>query len=166
LGRGALNRRAAAIGVAALALAANIVFQHFLMKSGVPARMLIPGLADFRPAWNRGISFSLFVQDTALGWHLLVALLLVISAVVAVAMWRTTSGLAAMGFALILGGALGNVLDRIRYDGAVFDFLALHLGQMPLFVCNLPDIFISVGAVLVVLDSLLEKPRDASDFAR
>ena len=160
-----MNRRLAAIGVAALALAANIVFQRFLMNIGAEGRVLIPGLADFRPAWNRGISFSLFVQDTATGWHLLVALLAVISIVVAVAMWRTTSGLAAMGFALILGGALGNLRDRVLHDGAVFDFLALHLGGLPLFVCNLPDIFISAGAVLLFLDMLLEKSDGAKDFA-
>ena len=159
-----MNRRAVAIGVAAAAWAGNIIFQHFVV-SGIPSGVLVPGFADFRPAWNRGVSFSLFVQDTALGWHLLVALLLLISAVVAVAMWRTSRGLAAIGFALILGGALGNVLDRIRYDGAVFDFLALHLGAVPLFVCNLADIFISAGAVLVVLDSLLEKPNRARDYA-
>lgn len=152
-----MNRRTAAIGVAALALAANIVFQRFLTTLGPENRVLIPGLANFQPAWNRGISFSLFVQDSRMGWHLLVALLAVISAVVAVAMWRTTSSLAAMGFALILGGALGNLRDRVLYDGAVFDFLALHLGGLPLFVCNLPDIFISAGAVLLFLDMLLEK---------
>ena len=160
-----MNRRTAAAGVAALALAANIVFQRFLMNGGAEGRVLIPGLADFRPAWNRGVSFSLFVQDSALGWHLLVALLAVISAVVAVLMLRASSRLAAMGYALILGGALGNLRDRVLYDGAVFDFLAVHLGRMPLFVCNLPDIFISAGAVLVLLDSLLERPRSARDFS-
>ena len=153
-----MNRRAAASGVAALALAANIVFQRFLMTVGPENRVIIPGLADFQPAWNRGISFSLFVQNSATGWHLLVALLAVISIVVAVAMWRATSRLAAMGFALILGGALGNLRDRVLNDGAVFDFLALHLGGLPLFVCNLPDIFITAGAVLLFLDMLLEKP--------
>jgi signal peptidase II len=160
-----LNRRAAAAGVAVLTLAASIVFQHFLMNSGAGGRVLIPGLADFRPAWNRGVSFSLFVQDNATGRHLLIAVLAVISAVVAVLMWRASSRLAAMGFALVLGGALGNLRDRLVYDGAVFDFLSLHFGAMPLFVCNLPDIFISAGAVLLLLDTFLEKPRAASDFA-
>jgi signal peptidase II len=160
-----LNRRAIAAAVAALALAANIAFQRFLVNSSLEGRVLIPGLADFRPAWNRGVSFSLFVQDSALGWHLLVALLALISAGVAVLMWRAPSRLAAMGFALILGGALGNLRDRLLYDGAVFDFLALHLAAMPLFVCNLPDIFISVGVALVLVDSFLEKPKGAPDFA-
>ncbi len=160
-----MNRRAAAAGVAALALVANIVFQRLLMNVGVEGRVLIPGLADFRPAWNRGVSFSLFVQDSATGWHLLVGLLAVISAAVAVLMWRASSRLAAMGFALILGGALGNLRDRVLYDGAVFDFLALHLGRVPLFVCNLPDIFVSAGAALVVLDSLLENRDGATNVA-
>jgi len=160
-----LSRRAAASAVAALALAASIVFQRFLMTIGAESRVLIPGLADFQPAWNRGVSFSLFVQDSATGWHLLVAVLVVISAAVAVLMWRAPNRLAAMGFALILGGALGNLRDRVLYDGAVFDFLALHLGPMPLFVCNLPDIFISAGAVLLLVDSFLEKPKAAPDFA-
>ncbi|HEY8255882.1 MAG TPA: signal peptidase II [Rhizomicrobium sp.] len=153
-----MNRHAAATAVAALALAANIVLQRFLMNIGAEGRVLIPGLADFQPAWNRGISFSLFVQDSRTGWHLLVALLAVISTAVAVLMWRATNRLAAMGFALILGGALGNLCDRVLHDGAVFDFLSLHLGGLPLFVCNLPDIFISAGAVLLFLDMLLEKP--------
>ena len=160
-----MNRRAAASAVAALCLALNIVFPRFLMTVGPESRVLIPGLADFQPAWNRGVSFSLFVQDNATGWHLLVAVLVVISAVVAVLMWRAPNRLAAMGFALILGGALGNLRDRVLYDGAVFDFLALHLGSMPLFVCNLPDIFISAGAVLLLLDSVLERPKAAPDFA-
>jgi signal peptidase II len=160
-----LSRRAAAIAVAVAALAANILFQRFAMPIGVESRVLIPGLADFSPAWNRGVSFSLFVQDSAMGWHLLVALLLVISVVVAVAMWRATSTLASIGFALILGGALGNLLDRIRYSGAVFDFLSLHLGRVPLFVCNLADIFISAGAVFVALDAFLGRPEGAKDFA-
>jgi signal peptidase II len=158
-----LNRRAAAAGVAALALAANIAFQRLLMN--VEGRVLIPGLAEFRPAWNRGVSFSLFVQDSAMGRTLLIAVLAVISAVVAVLMWRATNRLAAMGFALVLGGALGNLLDRLMYGGAVFDFLALYIGTLPLFVCNLADIFITAGAALLMLETLLEKPEGATDVA-
>lgn len=160
-----MSRRAAAIIVPALALASNVVLQHLLMNSGAGPRVLIPGLAEFAPAWNRGISFGLLAQDTALGRYLLMASLLAISAVVAVLMWRAPGRLAAIGFALILGGALGNLLDRALYDFAVFDFLALHLGSVPLFVCNLPDIFISAGVVLLVLDSLLERPGAARDLA-
>jgi signal peptidase II len=153
--------RAFATGLALLSLAANIIFQHVLMRVGTARVVLIPGLADFRPAWNNGVSFSLLAQNSMTGRYLLIALLAAITAGVLVVMWRATSRVSAAGLGLIAGGAMGNLLDRIRYEGAVFDFLALHLGRMPLFVCNLPDIFISAGVVLLVLDSLVNRPADA-----
>ena len=153
-----MRLRALAVSLALLSLAANIVFQHLMMDAGVGRTVLIPGLADFRPAWNNGVSFSLLAQDTRTGRYLLIALLSVVTAGVLVVMWRAISRLSSAGLGLIAGGAMGNLLDRIRYDGAVFDFLALHLGRMPLFVCNLPDIFISAGVVLLVLESLLKTP--------
>ena len=159
-----MRLRALAINLALLSLAANIVFQHVLMNAGVERAVLIAGLADFRPAWNNGVSFSLLAQDGATGRYLLMALLGVVTAGVFVVMWRATSRLSAAGLGLIAGGAMGNLLDRIRYDGAVFDFLALHLGRMPLFVCNLPDIFISAGVVLLLAESLFAK-QSATDFA-
>lgn len=150
-----MRLRPLAVSLALLSLAANIVFQHVLMKAGMERAVLIPGLADFRPAWNNGVSFSLLAQAGSTGRYLLMALLGVITVGVLVVMWRATSHLSAAGLGLIAGGAMGNLLDRVRYDGAVFDFLALHLGRMPLFVCNLPDIFISAGVVLLVLESLV-----------
>lgn len=156
-----MKLRAVAISLALLSLAANIVFQHVLMQARMAPAVLIPGLADFRPAWNNGVSFSLLAQDTVAGRYLLIALLSVVTIGVLVVMWRATSGLASVGLGLVAGGAMGNLLDRIRYEGAVFDFLALHLGRMPLFVCNLPDIFISAGVVLLFLDSLIDKPARA-----
>ena len=58
------------------------------------------------------------------------------------------------------GGALGNLWDRV-WHCAVFDFLSLHLGNLPLFVCNFADIAISAGVLLLILDSLLYKPAAA-----
>ncbi|HVW73580.1 MAG TPA: signal peptidase II [Rhizomicrobium sp.] len=153
-----------AISLALLSLAANITFQHVLMQARVARAVLIPGLADFRPAWNNGVSFSLLTQDSATGRYLLIAFLALVTAGVLVVMWRATSRFSAAGLGLIAGGAMGNLLDRIRYEGAVFDFLALHLGRMPLFVCNLPDIFISAGVIMLVADSIFAK-QGAMDFA-
>jgi signal peptidase II len=150
-----LRLRAFAVSLALLSLAANIAFQQIPMRAGATRAVLIPGLADFRPAWNNGVSFSLLAQDSATGRYLLIAMLGAVTAGVLVVMWRATGRLSSAGLGLIAGGAMGNLLDRIRYEGAVFDFLALHLGRMPLFVCNLPDIFISVGVVLLVLESLM-----------
>jgi len=148
-----LNRRILAFGLAAVALAMNLILQRILMN--VEARSLIAGLADFRPAWNNGVSFSLLAQNTDTGRYLLIGALAVISIAVAVMAWRATNAVAAAGFGLVLGGALGNLVDRFQYGGAVFDFLSLHVGSLPLFVCNLADIWISAGVVLLLLDSLL-----------
>jgi signal peptidase II len=152
------NHRAWAFGVAAVTLAALVAAQPLLLNR--PPALLIPGLADFRPAWNRGVSFSLFTQDSQTGRILLMAALALLSAGVAFYAWRASSRLNAIAFGLILGGALGNLIDRARFEGAVFDFLFLHVGRWPLFVCNLPDIAISAGVVLLFVEALLEfRPR-------
>jgi signal peptidase II len=164
LGRGTLNKRALAICLAAVTLIMNFIFQRALMNTGVEGRTLIAGFADFHPAWNNGVSFSLLAQSSDTGRYLLIAVLTVISIAVAAMAWRATNTLAAAGFGLVLGGALGNLMDRLQYGGAVFDFLALHLGSLPLFVCNLADIWISAGVVLLFLDSLVNKP--AREIAR
>ena len=155
--------RALAFATAAATLALLLAVQPLLLSQ--PPAILIPGLADFRPAWNRGVSFSLFTQDTQAGRHVLMAALAALSLGVAAFAWRATSRLNAVALGLVLGGALGNLIDRVRFEGAVFDFLLLHLGAMPLFVCNLPDIAISAGAILWLAEAMLQKPPGARDFA-
>jgi signal peptidase II len=156
-----LNPRAQGVVLAALVVGGNLLFQ--LETMGAEARVLIPRLADFRPEWNSGISFSLFAQTSMPGRYLLMALLSGLSILVALMLWRAPTKLAAAGYGLVLGGALGNLLDRVLHGGAVFDFLALHIGRMPLFVCNLPDIAISAGFVLLVLDLINTKKGSAED---
>ena len=97
---------------------------------------------------------------------MLIALLVAITLGVAIMAWRATTSIAAAGFGLILGGALGNLFDRLLNGAAcaVFDFLFLHLGKIPLFVCNFPDIAISAGAVLLLAEFLWPK-HGARDFA-
>ncbi len=155
-----MKDRALALGLGAIVLAANVLVQRSLMTMSATHRTLIPGLADFIPAWNFGVSFSLFTQDTDTGRHLLIGLLTLIVIGVLVLAWQVKSRLPAVGLGLILGGALGNLLDRVWYGGGVFDFLAVHLGSVPLFVCNLADVAISAGALLLVADSLLSGARD------
>ena len=152
--------RPLAFGLAAVTLIANLALQPLLMHLA-PA-MLIPGLADFYPAWNRGVSFSLFTQNGQTGRIMLILVLTVLSAGLGLAAWRwSTNRLSAIAYGLALGGALGNLADRLRFSGAVFDFLSLHLGSLPLFICNLPDIAISAGFVLLVAESLFARQRAA-----
>ena len=152
-----MSNRALVLFIGAIVLAANVLSERVLMTIGTQGTSLIPGLADFSPAWNRGVSFSLFTQNTDAGRYALMVLLSAIVVGVLILGWQAQNRLSAAAFGLVLGGALGNLLDRVFYRGAVFDFLAIHLGSMPLFVCNLADIAISAGVVLFAADGLLAK---------
>jgi signal peptidase II len=145
--------------VAVFTVAANFFLIKIISGTGVTDLVLIPGLADFAPTFNRGVSFGLLAQNSPAGCHMLIALLLAITLGVAIIAWRAGTPVASTGYGLILGGALGNLFDRLLNGAAcaVFDFLALHLGKIPLFVCNFPDIAISAGVVLLLAESLFAK---------
>jgi signal peptidase II len=102
--------------------------------------------------WNRGVSFGLFGAQALSPW-----VFITVSAVIAVALafWltRAANRLEVMAIGLILGGAIGNVVDRLAH-GAVYDFLDFHLGGYHWPAFNLADSAISVGALLLVADSL------------
>jgi signal peptidase II len=109
---------------------------------------LLPILSLYR-VHNTGIAFSLLSGFGGIG---LIALTLAVTALVLTIWHKTADGgrLAATGYALIIGGALGNLADRFLY-GHVVDFLFLHLGARPLFVFNLADAALTLGPALLIL---------------
>jgi signal peptidase II len=128
---------------------------------------LVPGepvaftpFIDLVVTWNRGISFSMFQMDSTIGRWGLTAFMLLASAGLAVWLWRTRDSATALGLGLIVGGALGNAIDRIAY-GAVFDFLRLDL-KLFLWpaIFNIADAAIVVGVLLLLYDSF--KPRGSN----
>lgn len=104
-------------------------------------------------AWNTGVSFSMFNNYGNLGAIILsaVAFMIVVFLVYWLKNEKSRPAQVALGF--IIGGALGNVIDRIRL-GAVFDFLDFHIGESHWPAFNLADSFICVGATLLILQSL------------
>lgn len=147
--------RAIAAISAGLSFVLGLVIEMILMPVKAHA-VLIPGLLDFTQVWNQGVSFGLFRQDANMGRYVLIGVLAVVIIGVSILAWRATNGLTAAAYGLIVGGALGNLLDRSLH-GAVFDYLFLHLGTAPLFVCNFPDIAISAGVLLLIAESFLAK---------
>jgi signal peptidase II len=117
---------------------------------------LLPILSLYR-VHNTGIAFSLLTGFGGIG---LIGLTLAVTAVVLVIWHKTADGgrLAAAGYALIIGGALGNLADRFLY-GHVVDFLFLHLGEQPLFVFNLADAALTLGPALLILVYLVPAGR-------
>jgi signal peptidase II len=111
-----------------------------------------PMLALFR-TYNEGIAFSFL--SSASGWPL-VALTTVIVGFV-IHLWRQTEPkrwLAHLGYALIIGGAVGNLIDRAAY-GHVVDYVLFYTDTWSFAVFNLADAFITMGAVAIVLDELV-----------
>ncbi len=117
----------------------------------------IPVLSFFRltMVWNNGVSFGLFGASTLLGRVGLVVFSLVISGFVGHWLWTTHRVRPAVGLGLILGGALGNVIDRV-YFGQVFDFFDFSPLGFP-WIFNLADSAITIGVALLVLDVIFDK---------
>ena len=108
--------------------------------------------------WNRGVSFGMLDALGAVAPWLLSGLALAV--VIALLLWlrRSEHAVMAIGLGLVIGGALGNVIDRLRY-GAVVDFLDFHLAGWHWPAFNLADAGICVGAGLIVVDGLLAPRR-------
>lgn len=118
-------------------------------------------ILDIVRAHNYGAAFS-FLDDAG-GWQRWAFTVLAIGVSIALVFWLrklalATQGLLAFGLALILGGAIGNVIDRVEH-GYVVDFLSVHWGSAYFPAFNVADSAITIGAVLVILDSLLEGRR-------
>ena len=128
------------------------VLTHF-GSSGVNQSSLGPFL-NLTLEMNRGISFSLFARDSASGQIALVALTVAVTGLLTWWLFRSRSVLPAAGLGLIIGGALGNAIDRLAH-GAVVDYLDLHALGRHFFVFNVADAAINVGVALFILDLLL-----------
>ena len=123
---------------------------------------VLPPFLNFRMAWNRGINFGLFANDAEVMRWVLIAIALIISAWV---VWwirkeESTNKWAQISAGLLVGGALGNVIDRIIY-GAVADFLNMSCcGFDNPYAFNVADISIFAGAIGLIVFTGEKKPRD------
>jgi len=118
----------------------------------------IPVLPFLSLSWveNRGVSMGLLTTDGDFGRWLLVGLTAGIALFVAIWLRREKHRPESLALALILGGAIGNIIDRIRY-GYVVDFIHLHIGQWSFYVFNVADAAISVGVVVLLIRSLMHR---------
>jgi len=122
---------------------------------------VIPGFFRLTHVENRGAAFGLFA-DSPSQWKLAMLVLFSIVALVVVSalLWRNSHAMTStgVGLALILGGALGNLWDRLL-NGRVVDFLLFYVGQYQWPAFNVADSAIVVGAGLLVIEIILEKPQ-------
>jgi signal peptidase II len=156
-GRGSAWLLLSALVVVVDQLTKAYITRHF----GVYEFTSVLPILDITRLHNVGAAFSFLA--TASGWQrwLFIALALGVSA--AITMWlvrlpRGARTLLAAGLALVLGGALGNVIDRIRL-GHVIDFIHFHWDQAYFPAFNVADSAITVGAALLLLDALFDSKR-------
>ncbi|WP_397578815.1 signal peptidase II [Sphingorhabdus sp.] len=120
---------------------------------------------DLRYAENRGVSMSFLTADSDGERWALVALTTVIAAGVAVWMWREKLRGNVLALSLVLGGALGNIVDRVRY-GYVVDYADLHIGAFrPFYIFNLADACISMGVLILLARAFLISDKQTGDGA-
>lgn len=125
----------------------------FVFDIGAKGTVVLAPVLDLVLVWNSGISYGLLQQTTATGrW-----ILLGVKAVAVILLWgwlaRTRSKLAAVSLGLIIGGALGNAIDRLSY-GAVVDFVLFHIFGFNWYVFNAADAAIVAGVGGLLYESL------------
>ena len=138
----------------------GFVLEHFQLHESLP---VIDGLLNWTLAYNEGAAFS-FLSDAG-GWQrwFFTALAVVVSSILVVWLSRTNRSdwRTALPLALIVGGAIGNVIDRIRL-GHVVDFIDVHYGTWSWPAFNIADSAISVGAVMLIAFGMFaSKPGSA-----
>ena len=159
--------RTAGFLVAALALVLDQANKLWLLDvydiaSRQPVR-LAP-FFDVVMARNPGISYSLLSAHSPGARWALFAFTTTASILIGWWLWRTTTRLVGFGLGLILGGALGNAIDRFSY-GWVADFYYFHVGSFHWYVFNLADVAIVVGVVLLLVDSIFAAQRPEQALA-
>ena len=99
--------------------------------------------------WNEGIAFGLFSFDENYLYNILTIIILLIIIIIFFMMIRN-KGIKKYSLLMILGGALGNIYDRIFY-GAVPDFIDFHISNFHWFIFNFADIFITIGVIFMII---------------
>ena len=102
--------------------------------------------------WNEGIAFGLLTFNHNVIYNL-ISLLIICIIFIIIIMFIKAKGFTKHALILVLGGAIGNLFDRIYYK-AVPDFIDLHIGNFHWFVFNVADIFITVGIICLIYDEI------------
>jgi signal peptidase II len=124
-----------------------------------PQRIPVTGIFDLVLVYNRGVSFGLLGGAPSWATAALIVFALLLSMALCIWMWRADSLLLGTALGFVVGGALGNVIDRFLH-GAVVDFLDFHAAGYHWPAFNVADSAITIGVVILIIDSLKSKPAE------
>jgi signal peptidase II len=149
---------------AAIAIADQLtklwVLAAFAARASGPPVIAVAPFFNLVLTGNRGMSFGLFNNDVAANTAIFTVLAALIVTALIVWLRRAETLLLRVAIGLVIGGAIGNVVDRL-WRGAVVDFLDFHLGEWHWFAFNLADTAICLGVATLLLDSLLGRRGSA-----
>ena len=128
-----------------------------LQGSGTDIDFYIFPFLNFFLVWNTGIGFGLMSLESNIYYHIMTAVIVIVNVVLIFLLLKSKKNYAYM-FALIIGGSLGNLFDRIYYS-AVPDFIDIHIGNFHWFIFNVADIFITIGILGLIFIELLKKEK-------
>ena len=132
-----------------------------LQATGTDIDNYIFPFLNFSLVWNTGIGFGLIPLESNIMYHILTAIIIAVNIVLIIFLIKS-KGITTDLIALIIGGSLGNLFDRIYYY-AVPDFIDLHFGDFHWFIFNVADIFITVGIIGLILMELFKKEKIYTD---
>jgi len=129
-----------------------------LDKSSLGSEIFSSAYLNIVLIWNKGIAFGLFSFDESHLYNILTSLISII-VVILVLMSLKSEGFKRYSLLMIVGGALGNLHDRI-FSNAVPDFIDFHVGNFHWFIFNVSDIFISIGVISMIILELIDNNRN------
>ena len=128
-----------------------------LQETGIDIDFYILPFLNFYLMWNTGIGFGLVSLESNIYYHILTLIIIIVNLILIFLLLKS-KGIYNYIFAIIIGGSLGNLFDRIYYY-AVPDFIDLHIGNFHWFVFNIADIFITVGIIGIIFLELNKKEK-------
>lgn len=128
-----------------------------LESAGTEIDFYINSFLNFYLVWNTGIGFGLISMDADIYYHLVTAIIFIVNLGLIYFLFKSKNVYAYL-IAIILGGSLGNLFDRMYYY-AVPDFIDLHIGNFHWFIFNVADIFITVGIIGFIILEIFKKEK-------
>ena len=125
------------------------IYVIYLDKKFLGSELLSSKFLNIRLIWNEGIAFGLLSFNETIFYNALTFLILIIILIIFF-MLSKSNGIKKFSLMMILGGAIGNIYDRIFYK-AVPDFLDFHIGNFHWFIFNVADIFITFGVIFMII---------------
>ncbi len=124
------------------------IYVIYLDKKLLGSEIFSSKFLNIHLIWNEGIAFGLFSFNEKTFYNILTIIILIIILIIFF-MFLKSNGFKKYSLLMILGGALGNVFDRLFYK-AVPDFIDLHIGNFHWFIFNVSDIFITMGVIFMI----------------